>query len=217
VRAQDRAGQVASQAQDRVSDLTDRAQYQTQRANDELQRMLRQNPLTVGALAVGVGAAIGLALPQTRREHEVMGEARDTLVEKAQEKAEETQEKVQRVAEEGSERGQGRGRDPGPYRRPVERSVASERVVGAVARAASAAFKGGRDVSLEARQHPGWVHRYTLRVPRVVALCAPRGGCRPVVRFSKGSRAGPMAHCRCPVPDRLRRERIMSCFLICSC
>ena len=99
-RAQDRAGQVASQAQDRVSNLSDQARYQTRRANDQLQRMLRQNPLTVGALAVGLGAAIGLALPQTRQEHEVMGEARDTLVEKAQEKAGEAQEKVQRVAEE---------------------------------------------------------------------------------------------------------------------
>ena len=99
-RAQDKAGQVASQAQDRVSNLSDKAQYQTQRANDQLQRMLSQNPLTVGALALGVGAAIGLALPQTSREHEVMGEARDTLVEKAQEKAGEAQEKVQRVAEE---------------------------------------------------------------------------------------------------------------------
>jgi len=99
-RAQDRAGQVASQAQDRVSDLSDQAQYQTRRAGDEFQRVLRESPLTVGALAVGVGAAIGLALPQTSREHEVMGEARDTLVEKAQEKAGEAQEKVQRVAEE---------------------------------------------------------------------------------------------------------------------
>src|SRR5918998_4894169 len=99
-RAQDKAGQVASHAQDRVSNLSDKAQYQTQRANDQLQRMLRQNPLTVGALAVGVWAAVGLALPQTRQEHEVMGEARDTLVEKAQEKAGEAQEKVQRVAEE---------------------------------------------------------------------------------------------------------------------
>jgi ElaB/YqjD/DUF883 family membrane-anchored ribosome-binding protein len=99
-RAQDKAGQVASQAQDRVSDLSDQAQYQTRRAGDEFQRVLRESPLTVGALAVGVGAAIGLAVPQTSREHEVMGEARDTVVEKVQEKAGEAQEKVQRVAEE---------------------------------------------------------------------------------------------------------------------
>ena len=80
--------------------MGDQAQYQTRRAGDEFQRVLRENPLTVGALAVGVGAAIGLAAPQTSKEHEVMGEARDTFVKKAQEKAEEAQQKVQQVAEE---------------------------------------------------------------------------------------------------------------------
>ncbi len=99
-RAQDRAGQVAGQAQDRVSRLGNQARSQAQRASGGFQRVLRENPLTVGALAVGTGAAIGLAIPQTRQEHEVMGEARDTLAEKAQEKASEAQEKVQRVAEE---------------------------------------------------------------------------------------------------------------------
>jgi ElaB/YqjD/DUF883 family membrane-anchored ribosome-binding protein len=99
-RTRDRVGESASRAQDRAGQVADQAQYQTRRAGDEFQRVLRESPLTVGALAVGVGAAIGLAVPQTRREHEVMGEARDTLVEKAQEKAGEAQEKVQRVAEE---------------------------------------------------------------------------------------------------------------------
>jgi ElaB/YqjD/DUF883 family membrane-anchored ribosome-binding protein len=98
--AQDKAGQVASQAQDRVSRLSDQARYQAQRASGGFQRMLQENPLTVGALAVGVGAAVGLAVPQTSQEHEVMGEARDTFVEKAQEKAEEAQQKVQQVAQE---------------------------------------------------------------------------------------------------------------------
>jgi hypothetical protein len=54
----------------------------------------------VGALALGTGAAIGLAIPQSPQEHEVMGEARDTFVEKAHDKAHEAQEKVQRVAQE---------------------------------------------------------------------------------------------------------------------
>jgi hypothetical protein len=62
--------------------------------------MLRENPLAVGALGVGVGAAVGLAIPETAKEHEVMGEARDTFVEKAREKAQATQERVQQVAQE---------------------------------------------------------------------------------------------------------------------
>jgi prefoldin subunit 5 len=58
--------------------------------------MLDENPMTVGALAVGAGAAIGLAIPETSKEHEVMGEARDTVVEKAQD----VQQRAQQVAEE---------------------------------------------------------------------------------------------------------------------
>jgi ElaB/YqjD/DUF883 family membrane-anchored ribosome-binding protein len=97
---QDKAGQVASQAQDRVSRLGNQARYQAQRASGGFQRMLQENPLAVGALGVGVGAAVGLAIPETTREHEVMGEARDTFVEKAQEKAQDAQERVQQVAQE---------------------------------------------------------------------------------------------------------------------
>ena len=62
--------------------------------------MLQENPLAVGGLAIGAGAAVGLAIPQTAKEHEAMGEARDTVVEKAQEKAQDAQQRVQRVAEE---------------------------------------------------------------------------------------------------------------------
>jgi ElaB/YqjD/DUF883 family membrane-anchored ribosome-binding protein len=98
--AQGRAGKVASRAQDRVSNLADQARFQARRASGGFQRMLRENPLTMGALAIGTGAAVGLAIPQTTREHEAMGEARDNLVDTVQEKAQEAQQKVQRVAEE---------------------------------------------------------------------------------------------------------------------
>ena len=83
-----------------MSNLTDQARYQARRASGGFQRMLGENPLTMAALAVGTGAAVGLAIPQTTREHEAMGEARDNLVETVQEKAQEAQQKVQRVAEE---------------------------------------------------------------------------------------------------------------------
>jgi ElaB/YqjD/DUF883 family membrane-anchored ribosome-binding protein len=98
--ARDRAEQAASQAQERASQLGSRAQEQARRAGSGFQRMLQENPLAVGALAVGVGAAVGLAVPQTSQEHEAMGEARDSLVEKAQEKAQEAQQRARRVAEE---------------------------------------------------------------------------------------------------------------------
>ncbi len=99
-RAQDRAGDLGSRARDRASQLGSQARQQASRAGGGFQRMLNENPLTVGALAVGAGAAIGLAIPETSKEHEVMGEARDTVVEKAQEKAQDAQQRVQRVAEE---------------------------------------------------------------------------------------------------------------------
>ncbi len=99
-RTQDRAGELAGRTRDRADRLGDRAQHLTRRAGGRLQRMLQENPLTMGALAVGAGTAIGLAVPETRKEHEVMGEARDNLVDKAQDKAQEAQQKVQSVAEE---------------------------------------------------------------------------------------------------------------------
>jgi len=98
--AQDKAGELANRTQDRVGNLGYQARYQAQRASGGFQRMLRENPLAMGALGIGVGAAVGLAIPETDKEHEVMGEARDTLVDKAQEKVQETQEKVQQVAQE---------------------------------------------------------------------------------------------------------------------
>ena len=54
----------------------------------------------MGDLDVGVGAAVGLAIPETAKEHEMMREARDTFVEKTQEKAQDAQERVQQVARE---------------------------------------------------------------------------------------------------------------------
>lgn len=97
---QNKAGEISNRTQEGASRLAGGAQQQARRAGRGFQRTLQQSPLTVGALAVGVGAAVGLAVPETNKEHEVMGEARDTLVDKAQEKVQETQQKVQKVAEE---------------------------------------------------------------------------------------------------------------------
>lgn len=66
----------------------DEARHTARKAQNGLQRMLRQNPLLVGAAAMLAGAAVGASLPETERENELMGEARDTVVDRAQQAAE---------------------------------------------------------------------------------------------------------------------------------
>ena len=83
-----------------TGNLATQTRYQTRRAEDRLRQALRENPLGVAAVAMAIGSAVGLALPETERERELMGEARDNLIERAQEAASETVDKVQRVASE---------------------------------------------------------------------------------------------------------------------
>jgi ElaB/YqjD/DUF883 family membrane-anchored ribosome-binding protein len=104
----DRAKQGVSDLTDRtkesVSELTDRAQDRvgelTDRTQTEFDRLLRDNPLALGVVALAVGAAIGLAVPETRAEQEMMGETRDRLINTAREAADEAVEKVQQAVGE---------------------------------------------------------------------------------------------------------------------
>jgi len=96
--AQETASSVASQTQEAAGYLADQAQYQAQRVEDRFQHALYENPLAVGAVALAIGTAVGFSLPQTERENALLGEARDTLVDRAQAVAQDTLEKVQQVA-----------------------------------------------------------------------------------------------------------------------
>jgi hypothetical protein len=73
------AGNVASRAKDYVGDTSRELQYQGRRAQNQLQRMLEDSPLLVGAGALLIGAAFGLAVPETEVENQWMGEAGDTV------------------------------------------------------------------------------------------------------------------------------------------
>jgi len=63
------------------------------------QGMLKDKPLVVGALALGLGAAAGLAAPHTGVEREWLGGTRDQLVQQASTALQQTQERMQQVAE----------------------------------------------------------------------------------------------------------------------
>jgi hypothetical protein len=94
------AGGIADKAGDAAGSIGSGVQYGATRAQNQLQRMLYENPLAVGAAAAVVGAAIGMMLPETEPEHRIMGEAKDTVLEKAQTVAQDAMQKVQRVADE---------------------------------------------------------------------------------------------------------------------
>lgn len=87
---------------ERASGMADNARNTLRRstrgAQNGFQRLLRDNPLLVGAAAIVAGAAVGAALPETDRENELMGDTRDSMVEKAQEVARNIPNTVQEVA-----------------------------------------------------------------------------------------------------------------------
>jgi len=98
------AGETASslvdQAQEATGTLVGQAQQQTRRVEDRVGRAMEETPLAVGAVALALGAAIGLAVPETTKEHEVFGPVRDNLMDQAQGFAQEAMEKVQSIAGE---------------------------------------------------------------------------------------------------------------------
>jgi ElaB/YqjD/DUF883 family membrane-anchored ribosome-binding protein len=100
--AGDKARQAAGQAQETMGQFTDQAQYQAQRARGWLERSWDENPLAMSGLALAAGAILGMALPETQPENELMGQARDTLAQKAQGAVQDTMQKAQTVAEQAS-------------------------------------------------------------------------------------------------------------------
>ena len=85
--ATDRARETMGDVSGRTRQAASRAQQQigqySRQAKSQLQYWMEQNPLAVGAVAMVVGAAVGLALPETRREQELMGDARERMVDNA--------------------------------------------------------------------------------------------------------------------------------------
>lgn len=89
-----KASNVASTVGDTASDVADKARMTAgqvpdqvgmvgQQVGDTAQRLMDENPLAVGAIALAVGAAVGLALPPTRTEQKLMGDAGSKLIDQA--------------------------------------------------------------------------------------------------------------------------------------
>jgi hypothetical protein len=86
-------GDYAGKAYDRVGDLGSQAR-------DHYDYYIEENPLAVGAVALALGAAVGMAIPSTRVENQLMGETREQLMQKAQDTAGDLVDRVKQVAGE---------------------------------------------------------------------------------------------------------------------
>jgi ElaB/YqjD/DUF883 family membrane-anchored ribosome-binding protein len=84
----DRATELASGTQERVGDIGGEARRQTRRVKTNLEHAAEENPLMVAIGATILGLALGLLLPGTERENELMGPARDQLIDRAERTAE---------------------------------------------------------------------------------------------------------------------------------
>jgi Protein of unknown function (DUF3618) len=87
------AGDAASQSYQKVGE------YGSQ-VRDTYNRQIEENPLAVGVAAFAVGAVLGLAIPSTDYESQLMGETRQNLVQKVQSSANDLIDKVKDVAGE---------------------------------------------------------------------------------------------------------------------
>jgi len=91
---------AASQAYKQIGNVGSKAKDVAGSAQDQYEHYMEENPLAVGAVALAIGAAVGLSIPSTRVENHLMGEAREQLVAKASDTAREAIDKVQQVAGE---------------------------------------------------------------------------------------------------------------------
>lgn len=99
-RARGTTSQIVSGVRSTTSHIGRGARYSARQARSGFEYMLNEQPLVLGTLGIALGAALGAILPATRREDELMGEARDDLLHQAKEAGAEQLHKAQRVAEE---------------------------------------------------------------------------------------------------------------------
>jgi ElaB/YqjD/DUF883 family membrane-anchored ribosome-binding protein len=84
----EKAGELKDQAGERIGDWGTQARQKSQRLKTNLEHAAEENPMALAIGAAVVGLALGLLLPETQRENELMGPARDQLVDRAEETVE---------------------------------------------------------------------------------------------------------------------------------
>ena len=104
---------LSARTREMAGDLGDTARETTRRAQLKFNDVLRDNPLMLGAAAALIGAAVGMSVPATETENQLMGEARDKVVERAQNMASDAASQVSEAADSVKEAAAGSMRQAG--------------------------------------------------------------------------------------------------------
>lgn len=98
--AAQKVGDIASGTVDMAGNVVGGVQQGAQKATNQLEQMIQDNPLVVGGVALVLGAVIGMMLPATQKENQLLGNVHDSLMEKAGDAVQQTFDKVTNVAGE---------------------------------------------------------------------------------------------------------------------
>jgi len=107
--AGDAASRISGRAQEVVGRGVEEARTQARRVEEGVEGAYERAPFGVGAAALAIGTAIGLALPRTRPEDELMGGARDDVLRRAGEATRQATQQVQHATEKATEKAQAAG------------------------------------------------------------------------------------------------------------
>jgi ElaB/YqjD/DUF883 family membrane-anchored ribosome-binding protein len=91
-------GSFSDSASGAVSGTGERMRMQSQRLRRTVETLMEEQPLIVGAIGIGIGAALGAAFPSTETEDRLLGETRDSAMRAAKERASEAYEEVKDTA-----------------------------------------------------------------------------------------------------------------------
>ena len=162
--AKDRASELGSQAKERASEFgshtKERAQHLGSAVRDRsvdarhtIERQTRENPLMVAAFAAVAGLALGMLLPGTRRENELMGGVRDDVADRAGDVVDRVKEAASEGAQQVKETVRNEVREHAPEVKQVARDIAQE--VKATAKdSASTVAEEARDAAKSGAKKP---------------------------------------------------------------
>ena len=124
--AKEKASEFGSHTKDRAQHLGGAVRDRSVNARHTIERQTRENPLMVAAFAAVAGLALGMLLPGTRRENELMGGVRDDVADRAGDVVNRVKEAASEGAQQVKETVKNEVREHAPEVKQVAHDIAQQ-------------------------------------------------------------------------------------------